>query len=419
MKHLPKVLALAPYCDGLDVGEAWCAHQWVSQLSRHAQVTLLTLRRKNHTPASVQLPNVDVIEWDERFYSQRFNRLSSMLKPSYLSFYTQARRWIRRSLQQGRHFDVAHQFTPIALRYPSPLAGLPIPYVIGPLGGSLDTPEGFADECRSSAGYTRLRALDRWRLRHDPLLRRSYSGAAALLGVAPYVGELLKHASPKRFEVISELGIDSLAPPRNSPVTGTHLRLVHVGRAVRTKGLRDAIRALSRLPQDVSVHLDVAGQGEELLVCRNEARKLGVSNYVTFHGQVSRDRVEELYMQADAFLFPSFREPSGSVVFEALRHGLPVITTDLGGPGYVVDETCGITVPAIEPQQLADDLASAITSLARDPALRTMLAEGARKRISHIGLWDKKIQWLTGLYAQLLETEHNPDFDEVILHANT
>ena len=68
------------------------------------------------------------------------------------------------------------------------------------------------------------------------------------------------------------------------------------------------------------MHLDVAGQGEELLVCRNEARKLGVSNYVTFHGQVSRDRVEELYMQADAFLFPSFREPSGSV--EDLRYCL-------------------------------------------------------------------------------------------------
>ncbi|MEP1471034.1 MAG: glycosyltransferase family 4 protein [Halieaceae bacterium] len=418
MNALPKVLALAPYCDGLDVGEAWCAHQWISQLSRHAQVTLLTLRRKNHTPASVQLPNVEVIEWDERFFSPRFSRLSSMLKPSYLAFYVQARRWIKSNLEQGRSFDIAHQFTPIALRYPSPLTNLPIPYVIGPLGGSLDTPEGFADECRSSAGYTRLRSLDRWRLRYDPLLRRSYTGAAALLGVAPYVGELLQHVSPKRFEVISELGIDSLAAPRESTMTGTQLRLVHVGRAVRTKGLRDAIRALSRLPQDVSVHLDVAGQGEELSLCRDEASRLGVEKNITFHGQISRDRVEELYAQADAFLFPSFREPSGSVVFEALRNGLPVITTDLGGPGFVVDESCGITVPAIEPQQLADDLASAITRLARDPALRLELAKGARERISHIGLWDKKIRWLTGLYAELIVAEHKPDIMEVISHAN-
>ena len=173
MSRMPEVLALAPYCDGLDVGEAWCAHQWVSQLARHARVTLLTLRRGGRVPASEQLPAVEVVEWDERLYSQRFNRLSSMLKPGYLSFHAQARRWIARALAQGRHFDVAHQFTPIALRYPSPLARFPIPYVLGPLGGSLDTPDGFAVECRSSAGYTRLRALDRWRLRHDPWLRRS------------------------------------------------------------------------------------------------------------------------------------------------------------------------------------------------------------------------------------------------------
>ena len=165
------VLALAPYCDGLDVGEAWCAHQWISNLSRHARVTLLTLRRDGQVPASRQLPNVEVVEWGERLGSQRFSRLSSMLKPSYLGFYMEARRWIARALRRGMNFDIAHQFSPIALRYPTPLAEFQIPYVIGPLGGSLDTPPGFAAECRSSAWYTHLRRLDHWRLRRDPTLR--------------------------------------------------------------------------------------------------------------------------------------------------------------------------------------------------------------------------------------------------------
>ena len=134
-----KVLAVAPYCDGLDVGEAWCAHQWVKHLARVADVTLLTLRRPGRVAASKQLPNVEVIEWDDNPSLAHFERINSMLKPGYLSFYRRARRWIAAAESQGRHFDVGHQFTPIALRYPSPLTGGSMPYVIGPLGGSLET----------------------------------------------------------------------------------------------------------------------------------------------------------------------------------------------------------------------------------------------------------------------------------------
>ena len=413
MNAKPSVLALAPYCDGEDVGEAWCAHQWVANLARQAPVTLLTLRRKGRTPASIQLPDVEVIEWDEIFSSGRFSRLASMMKPGYLGYYTAVRRWITGALASGRRFDMAHQFSPIALRYPSPLAEFSVPYVIGPLGGSLDTPAGFADECRSSAWYTRLRGVDRFRLQRDPMLRRTYSRAATVLGVAPYVQDLLEHARPRRFEVMSELGIDSLAPARRPEASGRPLNLIHVGRAVRTKGLRDCIRAIARLPEDVSVHLHVAGQGEETEVCRAEAQDLGVTDRVTFHGQVSRAAVEELYAQADAFLFPSFREPSGSVVFEALRHGLPVITTELGGPGFVIDGSCGITVPAIDPEQLAGDLAAAISRIARDGSLRARLAAGARARVARIGLWENKIRWLLALYAELLDTNHQSELLEV------
>ncbi len=407
MQSKIKVLAVAPYCDGLDVGEAWCAHQWIKNLSAQADVTLLTLHRRGRVPASQQLPGVDVVEWDDRAPFAEFERMSSMLKPGYLSFYFRARRWLSAELAKGRTFDIAHQFTPIALRYPSPLTGFSIPYVLGPLGGSLDTPEGFLAECRSAAWYTQLRSLDRWRLKRDRLLKHSYAGAAAVLGVAPYVGELLSPARPRRFEVISELGIDSLAPVhRRQPKRGV-LRLVHVGRGVRTKGLRDAIRAIALVPKELDVRLQVAGRGQEISICRAEAERLGVEDQVQFLGQVPRADVETLYAQADAFLFPSFREPSGSVIFEALRHGLPVITADRGGPGYVVNESCGLKVPAHTPEQLATDLCEAIKTLAWDVDLRIRLAEGARQRVQAIGLWSNKIQWLVGLYGELMNTHRS------------
>ena len=184
------------------------------------------------------------------------------------------------------------------------------------------------------------------------------------------------------------------------PISG-RLRLVHVGRAVRTKGLRDAVRALARLPADLDVELDVAGFGEELEPCRSLAADLGVADRIRFHGRLPRAAVERLYEEADAFLFPSFREPSGSVVFEAMRQGLPVITVDRGGPGEVVDASCGLRVPAEDPEQLAADLARAITRLARDPSLHGRLARGARERMARIGLWEAKTDRLFELYESL------------------
>ena len=397
------VLAVAPYCDGLDVGEAWCAHQWVRNLAKQADVTLLTFKRRGRTPASEQLPNVTVVEWDEPGAMVRFERINSMLKPGYLAFYIRSRKWISAALAKGQKFDIAHQFTPIALRYPSPLNGFSIPYVIGPLGGSLDTPADFMKECSSAAWYTQLRSLDQLRLRHDRILKNSYANAAALLGVAPYVGDLLSTVKPRRFEVISELGVDNLAPEVKRDTTPGKLRLLHVGRAVRTKGLRDAIRAIALLPEEYDVELVAAGRGEEIEHCRHEAEKLGVSDHVNFVGQIPRAEVEKLYASSDAFIFPSFREPSGSVVFEALRHGLPIITANRGGPGHVVDDSCGIKVSVHTPEQMAKDLTAAICQLADDPQLRLRLSEGAYRRIRKIGLWANKIDWLIGLYGELIK----------------
>lgn len=407
-----RVLAVAPYCDGQDVGEAWCAFQWVKNLAKEADVTLLTFRRAGRVPVSRQLPGIEVVEWDEPAPLVGLERFNSMLKPGYFAFYRRARSWIAGALSAGRTFDVGHQFTPIALRYPSPLARFSIPYVIGPLAGSLDTPPGFLAECASAAWYTRLRALDRWRLRHDHLLKHTFRNASAVIGVAPYVGELLAPSQPQRFEIMSELGIEELAPERSRRTTRNRLNLVHVGRGVRTKGLRDAVRAIALLPGGLDVKLKAAGRGEEIEICRAEAHRLGVSDRVDFLGQVSRAEIESLYAEADAFLFPSFREPSGSVVFEALRHGLPIITTDIGGPGYVVDDTCGIRVPASTPEQLARDLAAAITQLASDTEWHASLSTGARSRVSKIGLWRNKARWLINLYGELTE-QYTTQFMEV------
>jgi glycosyltransferase involved in cell wall biosynthesis len=397
-----KLLLLAPNCDGTDVGEAWCAFKWVQTLADHAQITLLTLQRPGRVPVNQQLPGVEVVTWGEPAWLLKHERLNAMLKPAYPLYHRETRRWIRQALAAGRHFDIAHQLTPLALRYPTPLQGLGIPYLLGPQGGSLSSPEGFLSEMGADPWFTRLRGLDALRLKCVPALRASYADAALVLGVAPYVCGLLKGIPLQRFEIMSELGVDAQARSARQIPSPGRLRLLHVGRGVRSKGLRDVVRALAQLRDLPGVTLDCAGRGPEFALCQEEAKRLSVAERVRFHGQISRERVEALYANSDLFVFPSFREPSGSVVFEALRWGLPVIAADRGGPANVVDGSCGRLLAVETPNQLARDLAVAIRGFATAPQTLAPLAEGAQRRIAEIGLWRNKAQDLMALYHDVL-----------------
>lgn len=396
-----KLLVVAPTCDGTDVGEAWVAHQWVSRLAARHDVTLLTYYKRGRTPASQQLSGLRVVEWPELPVVGRAERLNSMLKPAYFPFYAKARRWVREAQARGERFDLAHQPVPVAMRYPTPVTGLGIPYLIGPVGGSLDSPAAFKAEEGTSPWFVGLRGFDSLRIRRDPMLRRSYEDASVVLGIAPYVADNLAGLSIKRFEVLSETAIDGVAPEVDRTGRTGPLRLLFVGRLIRTKGVRDAVRAMAQL-KDVDTVLDVIGDGPEREACEALVTELGLAGRVRFLGRLPREEIDTYYREADVFVFPSYREPGGNVAFEAMSFGLPLIVCDRGGPGNVVDDSCGIKLPAVSPDQLARDVAGAVRELAADPGRRLALGAGARARVARIALWDAKIDDVDALYEQVL-----------------
>jgi glycosyltransferase involved in cell wall biosynthesis len=293
------------------------------------------------------------------------------------------------------------------MRYPCPVRGLGIPYLIGPVGGSLESPPAFAAEEGTAPWYVGLRRLDALRIRFDPALRDTYEQASCVLGIAPYVKDFLSGTAIRRFEVMSETGISELpAPAVRAGREDATLRLLFVGRLVRTKGARDAIRAVS-LIRDIPVVLDIVGDGPDRAACEALTAGLGLSSRVRFHGRLPREQVAGFYRAADVFVFPSYREPGGNVVFEAMAHGLPLLVSDIGGPGNVVDESCGIRLHPVAPAEYARDLAAAITRLA-DPRLRGLLGDGARARAAEVALWDSKVQHAEAIYAEVLAVRQAP-----------
>lgn len=401
-----KLLLITSGCSPTGVGEVWNAFQLVSRLSQRHDVTLLTFRKRGGPLTATQLPRVRVIEWDDPPFAGRWERFNAMLKPGYVSFYFRARRWLKRQLKAGEKFDLAHQITPLALRYPSPAAGLGIPLIIGPVGGSLPDPPGFEAEAGGAPWFTKLRTLDGWRMRHDPLLRRTFRSANCVICIAPYVRELLSCVPVKHFEVMSDVGIAKLPPARcSSRPDEQGLKLLFVGRVIRTKGVRDAVRAVAKLRDLEGLSFEVVGDGYDLPACKEEARKLGLASIVTFHGRLAREEIDAFYSRADVFLFPSFREPGGIAVIEAMSHSLATIVADRGGPGHVVDDACGIRIPVTDPETFACQIADAIRRLATSPCLVASMGRAAREKINREFPWDAKVGRIDQIYDHVLAVQ--------------
>ncbi|KEO51627.1 glycosyltransferase family 4 protein [Thioclava pacifica] len=394
-----RVLMIAPQVSREATGEAFVAFKWAQALSSRVELTVACLDSPGHTPLNEQLPQARVISWPAPRLFDRAPRLRAMLKPEWPFFSAKLRRWLR---DHSSEFDIAHQIMPQAMRYATPLRGQTLPYVIGPLGGALSTPPGFKAEMGKAKWYTRLRALDHLRLRLDPALRASYSEAALVLGVAPYIHDHLSPIHLRDYENVLELGIEEAAAP-SAPSADGKIRLLHVGRGVRTKGLRDVIRALGILKERTNLYFESAGDGEEIAICRAEADRLGVGDRCTFHGLIPREQVETLYARADIFVFPSWREPAGNVLYEAMRWGLPVIAAARGGPDGIVEEgVTGLKCAVSTPEALARDVADAIERLVDDPALRMRLGAGGKEKVLREGLWTVKAEGLVRLYERAL-----------------
>lgn len=388
--RVASVLLVAPACDGDDVGESWLAYQWAHRLSQRFRVTLLSTYKRGHVPPSRQLPRTHVVEWAEPPLVHRAERLNSLLQPAYVPFYSRARRYVRNRLAAGARFDVAHQVTPVALRYPSPIVNLGVPVVLGPVGGSLESPPAFVCEEGTTPWYQRLRRLDRFRLRRDPLLRSSYRSADCVVGIAPYVRDLLGDLPLRRYETLGDVAVQEARPEIDRAGRTGPVRLLHVGRLVRTKGAREAIRAMARLG-DLPVVLDVVGDGDDRAACEDLVRDLGLTERVTVHGAVPRAEVDRFYERADVFVFPSYREPGGAVVLEAMAHGLSLVVCDRGGPGENVSDACAVRLPAESPSQLAQDVA------------------GAVRRLVAVHLWDRRIDRMADLYQDVARHVRSQD----------
>jgi glycosyltransferase involved in cell wall biosynthesis len=123
-----------------------------------------------------------------------------------------------------------------------------------------------------------------------------------------------------------------------------------------------------------------------------------VADAVEFAGHVPRQQLIGSLLSYTALVFPSLHDSGGLVVLEALSKGLPVVCLDLGGPGIMVNGSCGVVVPTAhaDEAQTVTGLANTMISLATmAPAELERLSMGAIARSSELS-WDRLTERIVG-----------------------
>jgi len=173
------------------------------------------------------------------------------------------------------------------------------------------------------------------------------------------------------------------------------LKLLYAGQLVQHKGVHTAIEAMAKLVKELrtgQIHLTLVGSGhpDYEAVLRELVDTSGLSDYITFHGPVSKDEMPALLQQFDILIFPSiYEEPLARMTQEAMVSGLVVIGTTTGGTKEILmDGETGFT---FAPED-ADGLAKQVTRLILDPDLCYRVAEAGRQTVLENFTLDKMVQ---------------------------
>jgi L-malate glycosyltransferase len=184
------------------------------------------------------------------------------------------------------------------------------------------------------------------------------------------------------------------------------------------KGQDTAIEALGLLrEQGVDAHLLLIGSAKFLARATrydNRAYAARLDRLIADHGlgeRVSllgeREDVPALVRALDVLLLPSWEEPFGRALIEAMAMEVAVVATDVGGPSEIIgDGREGLLVAPREPRAWA----RAIRALADDAELRREMGRAGRRRVERAFTVERHAGAMVALYDRALSATGTRNF---------
>lgn len=182
------------------------------------------------------------------------------------------------------------------------------------------------------------------------------------------------------------------------PSTEHKYRMVTTGTVNKRKGQYIIVEAMHKMNQEVlkDVHLTVMGIGPDYSGLLNKTEEFGLKDHITFLGNVPNAEVHQHLCAENIFVLMSRNEGLPISVIEAMRAGLPVISTRVDGIPEQVDDRNGIL---IDPN--IDQLTEVLNHLPDYDW--TELGKNSRKRYENEYTFDRMLSDYADMFDSLVK----------------
>lgn len=399
-----RILVSASACEpgrGSEPGNGW---QWCTELARRGNVvTVLTDPSGRHAIARALADQpVEDLEIIYVEYPRWARELSGWLGAciKYLVWQLEAFRAARcvvsRSSQQ---FDVVHHLTLGSIHLGTWMWALPVPLVIGPIGGGQTAPAKLKKYYTYGWLIERLRNfVTKWLMSFNFLIRPALRQARCVLVENEETAKMARRLGARRVEYLSATGIPDGRLASSPPVRTEQLRLLWVGTLSSRKGLPLAVDVVA-LARDAgaNVTLTVAGDGPLRSRLEEWVSDRGLADVIEIVGWVAWSELKGMYENHDALLFTSLRDSSGAQLIEAMGFGVVPIVLNHQGAAIVVDSESGLKIPVGNAYQTLYAFVRAVVELSTDRQRLQTLSESALERARSFR-WEVRVRRMSEVY---------------------
>jgi glycosyltransferase involved in cell wall biosynthesis len=153
-----------------------------------------------------------------------------------------------------------------------------------------------------------------------------------------------------------------------------------VGRLIKEKGVYELLDAYAKLDASVRFRIGLVFVGDGAARQELAGRAAGIQQgVIRFCGWVHREQIPEIYALAEAFVFPTYSDPWGLVVNEAMACSLPIVASEVAGcvPDLLQDGWNGF---AVRPRDV-EGLVRSMQKLSDDPESARRMGSNSFQRI--------------------------------------
>lgn len=212
-----------------------------------------------------------------------------------------------------------------------------------------------------------------------------FNNAANIIAVSEVIKEEYEKRSGREIIVIpplipfTELKNSKNEMKKKYDFTYKDRILLSLGSIKKIKGSDILLNAFLRLGREyikeTNLKLLFVGDGSMKLELKKKVDKNNLHEHVKFYGNVTREKVPEIYKLADIYIIPSLFEGTPISLLEAKYNGLPIIGANVKGINTMI--THGKNGLLFE-EGNSDDLKNKLIELLNDPIKANILGISAK-----------------------------------------